>query len=136
MSLKWRPSSRDFPNQEAERRLATDVTDQLVGKVGNRQTGWEIEITKRGLGHAALRQLKPARLDVARLEAIAAWKELLERAQFVESRPSRKGVPEIKNIHQVVSMMRLGDSTYTMQLTVKEYEAGAFRADDVIVRRL
>lgn len=63
------------------------------------------------------------------LEAIAALPDLMREARLVETYSDRKDVRQIKQMHRFQAALRIGETDYSVKLTVKEYHDGELTID-------
>lgn len=92
---------------------------KLAGTYTNDATGWDIEVTGKGIAHSAGTVAKRQSDQAAHMEAVANLPSLIKNAQLVESHADRKGQGH-SQVHRMYAGMAIGGDLYTVKLTVKE----------------
>ena len=110
-----------FPN---EVRQAVLAEFNSPSGVVNADTGWRV-----GMSGADFHEhLKFSDADavggLAQLEAVAALPDLMRNAKLVESYQDKKNNPDIRKMHRFQAALQIGDTSYSVKLTVKEFEDG------------
>ncbi|MBF0311519.1 MAG: hypothetical protein HQL56_18565, partial [Magnetococcales bacterium] len=126
--MNYHDAQKQFNNPE--------FRQQLVGEVENKNTGWKIDISGKNIRHAAMRTITANRAVVERLEAVAAWPELMRSAILVESREALKSTEAHKKIHRFYVPFKLGNEVFAVKMTAKEYEPGIITPEEIDVRKL
>jgi hypothetical protein len=108
------------------RRLARSYAEKnLAGRtVKNEETGFDIKITRRGLG-----KLSSGAKGEDLVRAIPAIPEMLQKGKLLGSEPDRLGRGDIKAVHRLTSAVEIGGKRIDTVLIVRETKDGRFFYD-------
>ncbi|MDR3164674.1 MAG: hypothetical protein LBU13_03770 [Synergistaceae bacterium] len=136
----------DTPAWKAQREFPSQVRKDVLSAFGNdgitnRSTGWNLTLSGKGFDHLLNTRSRGELVDIGHFEVMSAMPDLARDAILGNSRPDKKGVPEIERIHEFYLPVRIGEDDYATKLLVKEYKPGVFGIDEnsdtpVIVRRI
>lgn len=108
--------------------------EKLRGTYKNKQTGWDIELTGRGIKHSLNSVISRGLGGIEHIEAVENLPALIENAVLIESHEDRKE-QGLKAVHRMYTPMRINNSIFTVKLTVKEYDKGMKATIDEIRRQ-
>ncbi|MBI9090708.1 MAG: hypothetical protein JEZ12_15940 [Desulfobacterium sp.] len=100
----------------------------LREKYRNEDTGWDIEITRKGILKAA-----SGRFDPNHLKAIQSLPQLIKKSVKVVSRPDRSEDVNIKQIHRFFVPLKIEEELYVAKLTIKETVQGQKFYDHALI---
>ena len=103
-----------FVNARAARDWALN---NLRGRHHNRDTNWEIAVTRSGIEKTLSSKGHGGAVHV---QAIGSLRVLLGNAVLVESRPPRTPDASIKSIHRLYAAALVEETLYRVKITVKE----------------
>lgn len=92
----------------------------LRGTYRNRDTGWDVAISRVGIEKAASQS---GRTGGVHWRALRGLPQLVDRAVLIESHPDRRDSGFVA-VHRLVAPMRMGDRLYRVKLTVREDAQG------------
>ena len=84
---------------------------KVAGVYTNKATGWAIELTRKGVAHAAASVSRAGAEHVAHMEAVANLPALIEHAVLVESHPDKKG-QGLNSVHRMYAGMHVGGDAH------------------------
>ena len=119
----------------AERRTAQRkwAMANLAGAYTNSDTGWDIDISGRGIDHT-IAEGDP----VSTARTLPALPRLLETARRVEATAPERDNPDIRAYHRFVGAARVGDQAYRVLITVREMADGKrfYNHDATAIKRI
>lgn len=98
--------------------------------VRNENTGWLVAMSKSDFDEHLKFDMESVSL-AEQYEAVAALPELTRKAVLVESHADSHGRSEVKQIHRFYAPLTIGEDTYSVLLTMKEFQDGILGFDAV-----
>ena len=98
--------------------------------IRNKDTGWLVTMSKSDFDEHLKFDMESVSL-AEQYEAVAALPELTQKAVLVESHKDSHGRSEVKQIHRFYAPLTIGNDTYSVLLTMKEFQNGILGFDTV-----
>jgi hypothetical protein len=105
--------------------------ENLRGTYENAHTGWQIEVSKRGIGHA----IDTTKMIPRELAALTALPDALRNAVHVssEANTDQASAADIKAVHTLYAPIDIDGSGHLARITVKETKEGKKYYDQLTV---
>lgn len=103
--------------------------------VRNEDTGWIISMSGTDFDEH-LKSDARSQFVMDQYEAVSALPELMENAVLVESHTDSHGRAEVKKVHRFYAPLSIDGDTYSVVLTVKEFQNGVLSVDAVSPMKL
>lgn len=103
--------------------IPAQLKKELSGTYKNTNTGWDISLSSKGIGHAISSASSRGSGGIPHMEAVANLPSLIQNAVLVESHKDGKN-RGLKAVHRMYAPMQEGQHIYAVKLTVKEYPRG------------
>ncbi len=119
VELAWEaiPGAKARELRENALRVAAQ-TGILGAAFTNQDTGWSIRVSKAGLVHAFTRR------GLQNIKLVPALPELLRHAVLIGSEHHAPPAPDVRAVHTLLALLRLGYRRYRVLFTVKELANG------------
>jgi hypothetical protein len=103
----------------------TELVNKIAGKYPNEESGKTFELSATNIRHAISSATNNQVDQDASFEIVAALPKLIRTAKLGRTHHDRKHEQGVKEVHRYYAGARIGNDTYTVQLTVKEIEGKA-----------
>ena len=113
------PRFADMPFQQARQAARKFATDELRGDYINENTGWNIEIAKRGIGKSV-----SGTRSLVDFQVVAELPQLLESAVLVETVSDRQARRNVRAVHVFYGAAKVDGALRRVRLTVIEADNG------------